>query len=77
MTTIQRMKSTRMAPYIELMQEMTREEKQIVVTFLTESMEEPKAKREVPEEFKKLRGMVNIREEDMAQDSHLAHIMER
>ncbi|MBR3531563.1 MAG: hypothetical protein IKN83_09380 [Bacteroidaceae bacterium] len=77
MTTIQRMKSTRMAPYIGLMQEMTREEKQIVVTFLTESMEEPKAKRQVPEEFKKLRGMVNISEEDMAQDSHLAHIMER
>ena len=77
MTTIQRLKSTRMAPYIGLMQEMTREEKQIVVTFLTESMEEPKAKRQVPEEFKKLRGMVNISEEDMAQDSHLAHIMER
>ena len=77
MTTIQRMKSTRMAPYIGLMQEMTREEKQIVVTFLTESMEEPKAKRQVPEEFKRLRGMVNISEEDMAQDSHLAHIMER
>ena len=77
MTTIQRLKSTRMAPYIGLMQEMTREEKQIVVTFLTESMEEPKAKRQVPEEFKKLRGMVSISEEDMAQDSHLAHIMER
>ena len=28
-----------MAPYIGLMEKMTREEKQIVVTFLTESME--------------------------------------
>lgn len=41
MTTIQRLKSTPMAPYIGLMQKMTREEKLIVVTFLTESMDEP------------------------------------
>lgn len=30
-----------MAPYIGLMQNLTREEKRIVVTFLTESLEEP------------------------------------
>ena len=43
-----------MAPYIGLMQELTPEEKHLLVMFLTEQ-EEPKAKRPVPEEFKKLR----------------------
>jgi hypothetical protein len=56
---------------------MTREQKQIVVNFITESMEEPVGKRQVPEEFKRLRGMVNITDEEIAQDEHLAHIMER
>ena len=56
---------------------MTREQKQILVRFVTESMEEPKPNRQVPAEFKKLRGMVNITDEDMAQDEHLAHIMQR
>ena len=73
----ERITETPMAPFIGLMRSMTREQKQIVVTFITESMEEPKRKREVPAEFKKLRGMVNITEEDMAKDEHLAHIMER
>ena len=54
-----------------------REQKQIVVTFIKESMEEPVAKREVPAEFKKLRGMVNITEEYTAQDERLRSIMER
>ena len=66
-----------MAPYMALLRGMTREQKQIVVTFITESMEEPQVKRRVPAEFKRLRGMVNITEEEMAQDEHLAHIMER
>ena len=39
--------------------------------------EEPVGKRNVPAEFKKLRGMVNITDEEIAQDKHLAHIMER
>ena len=56
---------------------MTREQKQIVVTFITESMEEPKPKRQVPAEFKRLRGMVNITEDEMARDEHLAHIMKQ
>jgi len=38
--TAQRITETPMAPYIELMRSMTREQKQIVVTFITESMEE-------------------------------------
>ena len=66
-----------MAPYAAMLRGMTREQKQIVVTYITESMEEPKVKREVPAEFKKLRGMVSITAEEMAQDEHLAHIMER
>lgn len=60
MTTLaQRIKETPMAPYMALLRGMTREQKQIVVTFITESMEEPEGKRQVPAEFKKLRGMVN------------------
>ena len=78
MTTLaQRIKETPMAPYIALLRGMTREQKQIVVTFIKESMEEPQVKRGVPVEFKRLRGMVNITEEEMARDEHLAHIMER
>ncbi len=34
MTTLQKMKSTRMAPYIGLMQQLTPEEKRIVVMIL-------------------------------------------
>ena len=75
--TAQRIKETPMAPYMALLRGMTREQKQIVVTFITESMEEPKPKRQVPAEFKRLRGMVSITEEEMAQDEHLAHIMDR
>lgn len=78
MTAIaQRIKETPLGPYVGLLDGMTREQKQIVVTYITESMEEPKAKRQVPAEFKKLRGIVNITEEDMARDEHLAHIMGR
>ena len=66
-----------MAPYLALLRAMTREEKQVVVAYITELMEEPKQKRQVPAEFKKLRGMVSISDEEMAQDKHLAHIMER
>ena len=72
-----RVQSTPMAPYMGLIRSMTREQKQIVVSFITESMRETKLQRQVPAEFKRLRGMVNITEEDMAQDKHLAHIMER
>ena len=42
MTTLQKMKSTRMAPYIGLMQQLTPEEKRIVVMFLTEMGDESK-----------------------------------
>jgi len=60
-----------------LMRAMTREQKRIVVTFLTETMDEPTNKRQVPVSFKKLRGMLSITDEDIAQDDRLAHIMNR
>ncbi len=37
----QRISETPMAPYLGLLDGMTREQKQIVVTYITESMEEP------------------------------------
>ena len=76
----QRIKETPMAPYMALMRSMSRQDIQIVMTFLNEVMAEadmPSGRRQVPAEFKRLRGMVNITEEDMAKDEHLAHIMER
>jgi len=73
----QRIKETPMAPFIGLISGMTDEQKHIVITFINESMEKPKHKRQVPADFKKLRGIVNITEEEIAQDEHLAHIMER
>ena len=48
-----------MAPYAALLQGMTLEQKQIVVTFITESMKEPKTNRQVPTEFRKLHGMAS------------------
>lgn len=73
----QRIKETPMAPYMGLIRGMTREQKQTVVAYITEIMDEPQQKRRVPSEFKRLRGMVNITKEEMAKDEHLAHIMER
>ena len=73
----QRIKETPMAPYMGLIRGMTREQKQTVVAYITEIMDEPQQKRQVPAEFRRLRGMVNITDEEMAQDEHLAHIMER
>ena len=59
MTTIQRLKSTRMAPYIGLMQELTPEERQLVVMFLT-GQEEPVVEAKsnadiIREKFKRLK----------------------
>ena len=73
----QRVMETPIAPYVGLLQAMSREDKRIVVLFLMETMEEPKGVRQVPASFKKLRSMVSISDEEIAQDEHLAHIMER
>ena len=73
----QRVMETPLAPYFGLLQALSREEKRIVVLFLMEALEEPKSVRQVPDSFKKLRGMVSITDDEIAQDEHLAHIMER
>ena len=73
----QRITETPMAPYMALMRGMTREEKEVVIAFLIDLMEEYKPVRKVPAEFKKLRGMVSITDEDKANDERLAYIMER
>ena len=56
----QRIKETPLAPYMGLLDGMTREQKMIVVTFLTESMEEPTKKAKtnaeiIREKFKDLK----------------------
>ena len=61
MTTLaQRISETPMAPYAALLRSMTREQKQIVVTYITESMQEPKAEAKsnaeiIREKLKRLR----------------------
>ena len=60
MTTIQRIKETPMAPYVGLLDGMTREQKQIVVTYILESMEEPVVEAKsnadiIREKFKRLK----------------------
>lgn len=80
-----KLKSTPLGPYIGLMESMSREEKLTVVAFLVDTMREDipsgnrrtKSVRQVPDSFKKLRGMVAITEEDMAKDERLAYIMRR
>lgn len=64
-----------MAPYLALMRGMTREGKEVVVAFVVDTMNEQKPVREVSPEFKKLRGMVSITEEEMSCGERLAHIM--
>ena len=93
MTTLaQRISETPMAPYAALLRGMTREQKQIVVTYLTESMEEPKpdvvAKSnaeiirekfkglKIPPELKKLRGCIKLTEEDL-KDERTQYILNR
>ena len=79
-----------MAPYTSLLQGMTREQKMIVVTYITESMEEPtedsKSNAEiirekfkdlkVPPELKKLRGCIKLTEEDL-KDERTQYILNR
>ena len=52
----QRIKETPLAPYLGLLRGMTREQKQIVVTFITESMEEPLTAEQVHTNSGKQRG---------------------
>ena len=75
----QRITETPMAPYMNLLSGMTTEEKQVVVAFLIDTMREqkPRTTRQIPASFKKLRGIVNVSKEEITNDEHLAHIMQR
>ena len=86
----QRIKETPLAPYMGLLDGMTREQKMIVVTYITESMDEPaieaKSNAEiirekfkdmrVSPELKKLRGCIKLTEEDL-KDERIQYILNR
>ena len=88
--TAQRIKETPMAPYIGLMRGMSRQDIQIVVTFLNEVMEEAeetttqKSNAEIirekyknlkiSPEIQRLRGCLKLTEEEM-QDEHTKYIL--
>ena len=72
-----------MAPYLDILQGMSREQKQIVVTFLTESIKEPakagKPYKTIPvsQEVKKWRGCASFTEDEIESDARLKAILER
>ena len=72
-----------MAPYTELLRGMTREQKYIVVTFINESMEEPKNSGKpykvmpVSDNIKKWSGCVSFTEEEKESDPRLKAILSR
>jgi len=84
----QKIKETPMAPYTGLLDALTREQKQIVVMYITESMAEQSAKyneeiiREkyknlkVSPELKRLRGCIKLTEEDL-KDERTQYILNR
>lgn len=83
----QRIKETPMAPYTALLRGMTREQKQIVVTFIIEPMEEQttqdnaeiireKYKRlKISPDIQRLRGCMKLTEEEM-QDERTKYLLE-
>jgi len=79
----QRIKETPLAPYMGLLQGMTREQKMIVLTFITESMEEPveadKPYKKIPvsPEVKKWSGCASFKEEEVESDPRLKAILSR
>ena len=89
-TLVQRISETPMAPYAALLRGMTREQKRIVVTYLTESMEEPAVEAKsnaeiirekfkglkISPELKKLRGCIKLTEEDL-KDERTQYILNR
>ena len=84
----QRISETSMAPYLGLLRGMSREEKQVVVAFLVDTMEEPieKTNREiirekykslkVSPELKQLRGCIKLTGEDM-KDERIQYILSK
>lgn len=79
----QRIKETPMAPYTELLDGMTREQKMIVVTYITESMEEPQKSGKpykvmpVSDSIKKWSGCASFMEEETESDPRLKAILSR
>ena len=80
-----RVQSSPMGPYMSLMRQMSRKQKLDVVAYLIDTIQDDdssaelqtKTQREVPESFKKLRGLVSFTEEEIAKDERLAYIMGR
>ena len=72
-----------MAPYTGLLDGMTREQKMIVVTYITESMEEPKKSGKpykvmpVSDSIKKWSGCASFTEEETESDPRLKAILSR
>ena len=84
----QKIKETPMAPYTDLLDALTREQKQIVVMYITESMAEQSTKSneeiirekyknlKVSPELKRLRGCIKLTEEDL-KDERTQYILNR
>lgn len=79
----QRIMETPMAPYTDLLRGMTREQKMIVVTYITESMEEPEKSGKpykvmpVSDSIKKWSGCASFTEEETEGDPRLKAILNR
>ncbi|MBQ9466856.1 MAG: hypothetical protein IJU62_07760 [Muribaculaceae bacterium] len=80
-TLAQRISETPIAPYLQLLNEMTVEQKQIVVMYITEQIErsarQMSAEEEIREKYKglrvspeihRLRGCIKLNEEDLADE---------
>jgi len=84
----QKIKETPMAPYTDLLDALTREQKQIVVMYITESMAEQSTKSneeiirekyknlKVSPELKRLRGCIKLTEEDL-KDERTQYVLNR
>lgn len=75
----QRVLETPMAPYLELLENMTKEEKQIVVSFLSESMVErkPYKVKPVSSGVKKWCGCATFTEDEINSDPRIKSILSR
>ena len=83
-----RINETPMAPYMGILRGMSREEKQAVVAFLVDTMDEPKPKTnreiilekykslKVSPELKQLRGCIKLTDEDL-KDERIQYILDR
>ncbi len=84
----QRIVETPMAPFTALLRSLTREQKQVVVAFLTDTMDEPEVKSndaiirekyknlKVSPKLKRLRGCINLTDEDL-KDERTQYLLNR